>query len=161
MPSFLVGLTTATACYMEWGIFSFFGWIRCCALLHDWFSGSGGTTRSLVTSVTSCIGSLFVSGSITNCASWYITVFAAKLLHIYRKCCQRWRVFLVSTVIGRLHGVISTYLGQKLLHLVLAASRLQVPTLWNSLPVNIRNANSLPLFKKLLKTFLFIKAYGA
>ena len=35
------------------------------------------------------------------------------------------------------------------------------PTLWNSLPVNIRNANSLPLFKKLLKTFLFIKAYGA
>ena len=34
------------------------------------------------------------------------------------------------------------------------------PTLWNSLPVNIRNANSLPLFKNFLKTFLFIKAHG-
>ena len=34
------------------------------------------------------------------------------------------------------------------------------PTLWNSLPVNICTANSLPLFKKLLKTFFFIKAYG-
>ena len=34
------------------------------------------------------------------------------------------------------------------------------PTLRNSLPVNIRNANSLPLFKILLKTFPFIKAYG-
>ena len=48
MPSFLVGLTTATACMLYGvGIFSFFGWIRCCALLHDWFSGSGGTTRSI------------------------------------------------------------------------------------------------------------------
>jgi hypothetical protein len=34
------------------------------------------------------------------------------------------------------------------------------PTIWNSLPTDIRNCASLISFKKLLKTFMFGKAYG-
>ena len=34
------------------------------------------------------------------------------------------------------------------------------PTLWNSLPIELRNAPSLDTFKRLLKTHLFTKAYG-
>ena len=34
------------------------------------------------------------------------------------------------------------------------------PTIWNSLPTDIRNCASLIGFKKLLKTFMFGKAYG-
>ena len=33
------------------------------------------------------------------------------------------------------------------------------PKTWNGLPANIRNENNLPAFKKLLKTYLFNKAY--
>ena len=33
------------------------------------------------------------------------------------------------------------------------------PKLWNTLPINIREANTLDTFKKQLKTFLFTKAF--
>jgi len=33
------------------------------------------------------------------------------------------------------------------------------PVLWNSLPLTIRTSNSLAIFKKQLKTFLFKKAF--
>ena len=36
---------------------------------------------------------------------------------------------------------------------------LTAPTLWNELPTEIRHANSILTFKKLLKTFLFKKAF--
>ena len=34
------------------------------------------------------------------------------------------------------------------------------PTLWNNLPTEIRNVNTISLFKSKLKTFLFKKAFG-
>jgi len=36
---------------------------------------------------------------------------------------------------------------------------LAAPTLWNELPTEIRHANSILTFKKLVKTFLFKKAF--
>ena len=33
------------------------------------------------------------------------------------------------------------------------------PTLWNSLPFEIRSSSSLPMFRSRLKTFLFREAY--
>src|SRR4029434_6849096 len=37
--------------------------------------------------------------------------------------------------------------------------RLVIPKLWNTLPINIREANTLDTFKRQLKTYLFTKAF--
>ena len=36
----------------------------------------------------------------------------------------------------------------------------QVPKVWNDLPIHLKNCNTLPTFKKQLKTYLFKKAYN-
>ena len=40
------------------------------------------------------------------------------------------------------------------------AFAIRAPTLWNSLPAELRHTNSLASLKSLLKTFLFVKAFG-
>jgi len=51
----------------------------------------------------------------------------------------------------------STHLSVPFCNTVLGKHRFSVaaPLVWNSLPLNIRTANSLPVFKNNLKTFLF------
>ena len=58
-----------------------------------------------------------------------------------------------SLILDRTKGSILSTLGARSFYAA-------VPTLWNSLPANIRDITSLNIFKKNLKTYLFSLAYN-
>ena len=145
--------TTVTVCFRVSKNFNSI----CCSLsfvpLLAWFSVSGNSIRSPWKFATSCIGSLWGRGSNSRFVRWFTNFYTEELhLSSLRWCCQS-LTHQPCDVCDFQQGATSS----KTVRFDPRSFNVSGPTLWNSLPLNIRQCKSFESFRKQLKTFLYLR----